>query len=101
MRDYGGLAPWLMADGDPECQTMILPPLELTLSGWQCSLSHVHAFPGNENEHIKQFPHRPMLAANVAYCARSLIVGVHAIASHQWSLPKLAAVANLSFPSLA
>ena len=42
-----------------------------------------------------------MLAATVAYYARSLIVGVRAIASHQWSLPKLAAVASLSLPSLA
>jgi hypothetical protein len=26
MQDFGGLVPWLMADGDPECETMILPP---------------------------------------------------------------------------
>ena len=47
-----------------------------------------------EMRDIKRFPHPPTFAAN-----DSLIEGVHAGVSHQWSCPNLAIAASLFLPS--
>lgn len=45
------------------------------------------------------FPTRRRSPPAIAHCARSLVAGVHAGVSHEWSCPNLAIAASLFFPS--